>query len=132
MGVPTTMGRSWFGQAQLGRSYGGPNDTTGHFHSFTWRLDIDLDGPGGDSAYLTRHDENLGVVPSRGSDSSQLIQLEGGRAWSANRFSSIEIGDSALVNDNGSPTTYELVPVRSGTARHSEAFTTSDFWVTRS
>ena len=109
----------------------GPNDTTGHSHDFTWRLDIDLDGPGGDSAYLTRHDENLGAVPSTGSDSSQLIQLEGGRAWNAAKFSSIEIGDSALVNDNGSPTTYELVPVRSGTARHSEAFTTSDFWVTR-
>ena len=114
-----------------GPKLGGPNDTTGHFHSFTWRLDIDLDGPGGDSAYLTRHVENLGVVPSTGSDSAQLIQREGGREWSASRFSSIEIGDSALVNDNGSPTTYELLPVRSGTARLSEAFTRNEFWVTR-
>ena len=114
-----------------GPKLGGPDDTTGHFHSFTWRLDIDLDGPGGDSAYLTRHVENLGVVPSTGSDSSQLIQREGGREWSAARFNSIEIGDSALVNDNGSPTTYELVPVRSGTARLSEAFTRNEFWVTR-
>jgi Cu2+-containing amine oxidase len=114
-----------------GPKLGGPDDTTGHFHSFTWRLDIDLAGPGGDSAYMTRHDENLGVVPSTGSDSSRLIELEGGRTWSAARFNSIEIGDSALVNDNGSPTTYELVPVRSGTARLSEAFTRSDFWVTR-
>lgn len=114
-----------------GPKLGGPDDTTGHFHSFTWRLDIDLDGPGGDSAYLTRHVENLGVVPSTGSDSSQLVQREGGREWSAVRFSSIEIGDSALVNDNGSPTTYELVPVRSGTARLSEAFTRNEFWVTR-
>lgn len=82
-------------------------------------------------AMVAAYDENLGVVPSRGSDSSQLIQLEGGRAWNATRFNSIEIGDSALVNDNGNPTTYELVPVRSGTARLSEAFTKSDFWVTR-
>ena len=114
-----------------GPKLGGPDDTTGHFHSFTWRLDIDLDGPGGDSAFLTKHVENLGVVPSTGSDSSQLVQREGGREWSAARFSSIEIGDSALVNDNGSPTTYELVPVRSGTARLSEAFTRNEFWVTR-
>ena len=114
-----------------GPKLGGPDDTTGHFHSFTWRLDIDLDGPGGDSAYITRHDENLGVNPSTGSDSSQLIQLEGGRAWNATRFNSIEIGDSSLVNDNGSPTTYELLPVRSGTTRLSEAFSKSDFWVTR-
>ena len=114
-----------------GPKLGGPDDTTGHFHSFTWRLDVDLNGPGGDSAYMTRHDENLGVVPSTGSDSSRLIELEGGRTWSATRFNSIEISDSALVNDNGNPTTYELVPVRSGTTRLSEAFSKSDFWVTR-
>ena len=31
----------------------------------------------------------------------------------------------------GIATSYELVPMRSGTARHSEPYTKADFWVTR-
>ena len=51
--------------------------------------------------------------------------------WDPKKFNTLLIQDSTLKNGNGRPTSYELVPMRSGTARHSEAFTKKDFWVTR-
>lgn len=113
-----------------GPKLGGPNDTMGHMHDFTWRLDIDLNGAGGDSASITKHVENLAVTPSTATDSSSLITTEASLVWNATQFNTLEITDSALVNGNGRPTSYELIPLRSGTARHSEAFTKKDFWVT--
>ncbi len=114
-----------------GPKHGGPDDTRGHMHSFTWRLDMDLNGPAGDSVYYTKHVENLSVDPSTAQDSSILIPKEGSRLWNAAQFNTLEIGDSALVNSNGRSTLYELIPFRRGTARHTEAFTKKDFWVTR-
>jgi Cu2+-containing amine oxidase len=103
----------------------------GHMHDFTWRLDIDLDGPGGDSVYLTRHLENLTVSPSTATDRRELISVEGGRTWVPGEFNTLEIVDRTLRNGNGHQTSYELVPARSGSARHSEAYSRQDFWVTR-
>ena len=51
--------------------------------------------------------------------------------WKAREFNTLEISDETLVNDNGRHTSYELVPWRRGTARHTEAFARKDFWVTR-
>ena len=48
----------------------------GHMHNFTWRLDVDLNGPGDDSVYFTRHVENL-TPPSTAMDDLLLIQIEG-------------------------------------------------------
>lgn len=109
----------------------GPDDTTGHMHDFTWRLDIDLNGPGGDSARLTKHKENFSAGPSTGTDRTVPIRKEGGRVWRARQFNTLEISDETLVNDNGRHTSYELIPARRGTARHTEGFTKKDFWVTQ-
>ena len=116
----------------------GPPPTLGHMHNFTWRLDIDLNGAGGDSAYLTRHvEKNLTPPfppPAQGStaqDSRSLIENEGGRVWNPENFNTLLIEDRTLKNGNGRATGYELQPMRSGNARHSEAFTKKDFWVTR-
>ena len=49
-----------------------------------------------------------------------LISVEGSRVWNPQNFNTLEIRDSALQNGNGRATSYELVPMRSGTARHSE------------
>ena len=100
-------------------------------HDFTWRLDIDLNGAGGDSAYLTSHLEDLTVSPSIATDQSDLISVEGSRVWNPQNFNTLEIFDSALQNGNGRATSYELQPMRSGTARHTEPLSKKDFWVTR-
>jgi primary-amine oxidase len=113
-----------------GPKLGGADDTRGHMHNFTWRLDVDLNGAAGDRAYLTSHVENL-AAPSTATDTMNLISVEGSRVWTPQNFNTLEIFDSALQNDRGRATSYELVPMRSGTARHSEPFTQRDFWVTR-
>jgi len=113
-----------------GPKLGGPDDTSGHIHNFTWRLDVDLNGAGGDSVHLTRHAENFLVNPSTSADAESLIAVEGGRIWSPTTFNTLEIHDSLLQNGRGRPTAYELVPLRTGTARHTELYTRNDFWVT--
>ena len=110
----------------------------GHMHNFTWRLDIDLNGADDNSAYLTSHFENLMAPPcsfnpsgcSTARDKSDQILVEGSRFWKPQNFNSLQISDRTLKNGNGHDTYYELVPMRSGTARHNEAFTQKDFWVT--
>jgi primary-amine oxidase len=104
----------------------------GHMHDFTWRLDIDLDGPGGDSVYLTRHLEDLTASPnSTAEDRRELISVEGGRTWIPGEFNTLEIFDRTLRNGNQRRTSYELVPARHGNARHTEPYSRRDFWVTR-
>jgi primary-amine oxidase len=130
-----------------GPKNGGPNDKRGHMHNFTWRLDIDLNGADGDLAYLTSHLEDLNFPPppfpynpsdpgSTATDPKELISVEGSRFWRPQNFNTLEIRDRTLKNDPPPPrhwrfTSYELVPMRSGTARHSEPYTKADFWVTR-
>src|SRR5262249_5571814 len=103
----------------------------GHMHNFTWRLDIDLDGANGDSARWTTHTENLAPQNSTAMDKSELILVEQGLVWYPQNFNTLQVQDNRLENGNGRRTSYELVPLRSGTARHSEAFTKKDFWVSR-
>jgi primary-amine oxidase len=102
---------------------------TAHMHGAIWRLDIDLDGPSGDSAYLWKHIEQL---PGRGAiDTMQLIKTESGLVWNPREFTSLHIQDSTLRNANGKSSGYGLTPLLPGTPRHQEAFTKYDFWVTR-
>ena len=118
-----------------GPKLGGGDDIRGHMHNFTWRLDIDLNGAGGDSASLTKHEEDLASSPnSTATDGKELISVEGSEVWNPQQFNTLVIKDSMLKNGpppKGRPTSYELVPMRSGTARHTEHFLKKDFWVTR-
>jgi len=108
-----------------------PNE--GHMHNFTWRLDVDLNGAGGDSAYLTSHSEDFMPPLSTATDGRERIVIEKGLLWNPRNFNTLLIEDSTLKNGSNPPraTSYELVPLRTGTARHSEPFTKRDFWVSR-
>jgi primary-amine oxidase len=107
--------------------------TLGHMHNFTWRVDIDLDGAEGDSVHWTSHSESLEGegFGSTATDEEELVATEATREWDPAEFPTAKITDSALQNPNGRQTAYELIPVRSGSARHKEVFTKTDFWVTR-
>jgi Cu2+-containing amine oxidase len=111
----------------------GEATTLGHMHDFTWRLDIDLNGANNNLAYLTGHFENLELPSSESTatDKMALISVEGSRFWRPENFNTLGIANRNLENGHGRTTTYELVPMRSGTARHSEPYTKADFWVTR-
>lgn len=101
-----------------------------HMHNVMWRLDLDLDGPDGDSVYFSRHrwKKDSGSASER----EILVARERGIPWLAPRFTTLSIYDATLRNAQGKPSAYRLIPWRLGTARHTEAFTRSDFWVTRS
>ena len=106
----------------------------GHMHNFTWRLDIDLNGAGGDSAIWTSHNEIFALGQnSSATDDAELIPVEQGLVWNPKKFNTLRVEDSTLKNGSTPPraTSYELVPMRGGTSRHTELFTKKDFWVTR-
>jgi hypothetical protein len=100
-----------------------------HMHSVTWRLDIDLNGPGGDSVRESRHLESS--TAQTATDSEVAITTEGSRTWSPAQFTTWNIYDATLVNGQGKRSSFRLTPVRTGTARHDMPYTQKDFWVTR-
>lgn len=103
--------------------------TVAHLHNPIWRLDIDLDGFPGDSVHQGLHNEPLPGLTA--TDSAPLIGAETGLAWEHLKFHALHVHDASLRNDKGHPTSYHLIPLRSGTPRHQEGFTKNDFWVTR-
>jgi Cu2+-containing amine oxidase len=103
-------------------------------HNVTWRLDIDLNGADGDGVQRTRHVESVPSQTNPGTsatDDRVPVATETALDWNPTEFTTVEVSDATLQNANGRGTAYELVPFRSGTARHSEAFTQGDVWVTR-
>jgi len=105
-----------------------PQPLETHMHGIFWRLDIDLNGFPGDSVGVVSHTESLGPTAS---DSTAMIPTEGSRQWNASAFTNLVIHDSTLRNRQGHTSGYHLIPLRTGTPRHQENFTKSDFWVTR-
>jgi primary-amine oxidase len=108
--------------------------TEGHMHNFTWRLDIDLNGADVDTAQVVTHHESVQSPTDPGTtafDLRTLVSTETSLAWTATEFTHIEVSDATLQNANGRKTAYALIPLRSGTARHQEAVTQADFWITR-
>lgn len=116
--------------------YNNPNvPTEGHMHTALWRIDVDLDGPDGDSAAFAHHLERdlfgNGQPTYSATDllSGQGIEMQ--EVWDPELFTTLRVEDTQRKNANGHQIGYELVPVRSGTARHVEPFSHQDFRVTR-
>ena len=118
----TILGRS----GATGLIFAG-HEETGHMHTTTWRLDVDFNGSSGDSVYLGTHTET-GLT---GNDTQSQIFNETGVTWDPEKFSEFNVYDATLKNARGHQSSYRLMPLRWGTARHDEAFTKNDFWVTR-
>lgn len=103
-----------------------------HMHGPIWRLDIDLNGAGGDSVHLARHREPSSIfTPGRANDTMTLISFESGHEWNPLQYTALHIQDATLRNARGHSSAYHLIPIRTGTPRHAENFTKKDFWVTR-
>jgi Cu2+-containing amine oxidase len=118
-----------------------PRSTTEvHSHDVLWRIDVDLNGSGGDSAIQLRHLESAaqGLVsvdveePFNGG-------LEGVTQWNPLEFYTIGVADSS-TNAYGDRIGYTLRISPAGLSRHygeaarllrKERFTQSDFAVTR-
>lgn len=98
-----------------------------HMHGVFWRLDTDINGFSGDSVHRVAHTES-GLTAT---DPSQMILQESGLQWNPLNFHTLHIHDATLKNGQGHASGFHLMPIRTGTPRHQEAFTKNDFWVTR-
>jgi primary-amine oxidase len=104
-----------------------PQPLEAHMHGIYWRLDIDLNGFPGDTVDVVSHAESGPTA----TDSAAMMSREGSRQWNPRAFTMLHVHDSALKNGQGHVSGYDLMPIRTGTPRHQENFTRSDFWVTR-
>jgi primary-amine oxidase len=102
-----------------------------HMHNALWRLDIDLNGASHDSAMVMTHSENIAGLTA----SDSAVGFNGGKEgfvdWDPVNWTEIGVEDTQTLNTSGKHISYDLMPMRMGTARHKENFTHHDFWVTR-
>jgi len=110
-----------------------------HMHNALWYIDINLGHPDHNSVRLMRHLEpdpdlltNPALFPTRAKDVMEKINngLEGFADWKAEEFTALNIVDTLTTNARGHNISYDLMPMRTGTARHDELFSKHDFWVT--
>jgi Cu2+-containing amine oxidase len=111
-----------------------------HMHNVLWRLDVDLNGSGGDTAVQLTHVEaaNASAI-SRDLEEPFNGGAEGVTQWDPQAFSTIGVVDDS-VNAHGNHIGYTVRIAADGLARHhgesaggtrKEKFTQSDFAVTR-
>lgn len=112
--------------AATGRKLGGEDDTRGHFHNFAWRVNLDVAGPGGDTAEVASV-----RVGSSVRDVHRELLREGGVKWDPKGFTHLEVEDATAVNGRGRTVGYTLAPVREGNTKFPEGWTKFPFWVTR-
>jgi Cu2+-containing amine oxidase len=114
-----------------------PRSTTEpHMHDALWRIDVDLNGSGGDTALQPTHIETA-ATPRSARDVEELFNggREGVVQWDPATFYTIGVEDSTL-NAYGNPIGYALRIATDGRSRHfgafarEERFTQSDFAVT--
>ncbi len=110
-----------------------PNlETTGHMHHGCWRIDVDLGDRDHNTVYVIKRSEPKGQ--QRATDVVSLFNngIEGGMIWNAYEFTRLRV-QAKTKNGQGKLMSYELLPLRPGTARHwgaDEKFSHFDFWVT--
>ena len=97
-------------------------ETIAHTHVAFWRIDVDLGGAGGDSAYVLRHREDL--ASGSWSDTTEAFNggTEGVLAIEPTEFTQLQVA--------GGGGTYDLRPLYRGLARHRPDWTRYDFATT--
>lgn len=114
--------------------------TDAHMHSTLWRVDVDLNGSGGDSAKMISHREGPPSLFAQDVEEPFNGGFEGSMTWDPTRFLTIAIEDET-TNARGHAIGYELHAQPEGLSRHygeeagltsrKEKFTKFDFAVTR-
>jgi primary-amine oxidase len=111
-----------------------------HTHVALWRVDMDLNGNGGDTATWLTHGEPGPTVPlPQAQDVRTPFNVEGSRRWSEGENAGLLIEDNA-TNAFGNRLGYQFVPVDNFPSRHfgptnqvdpTEMWTQNDIYVTR-
>ena len=101
-----------------------------HTHNALWRIDINLDGAGGDSANVLRHVEQIGSLTWRNTVESFNNGREGALNILPVEFTQLQVVDAGLNNGHGKQSAYDFRPLYRGLVRHAEPFMRNDFWIT--
>jgi primary-amine oxidase len=124
-----------FRVGSTGRNYAS-REWQGHMHNGLWRVDVNLDGPAHNSVWVMEHIEPEPERPARAQTLMRPFNngIEGFEDWDAHKFTMLTITNDKKRNIRGVPISYDVVPLRHGTARHygpdKEECTQHDFWVT--
>lgn len=114
----------------------------GHMHNALWYVDANLGGSWHNSVRLMRHVEpgdptvpcavSATTSPQTASDCMPKFNngVEGFVDWNDKEFTHPNIMNTLIKNAQGHNISYDLMPMRPGTARHEEDYTQHDFWVT--
>lgn len=105
-----------------------------HMHNALWYIDINLGQSDHNSVSLMKHLEpSPSTNPPQAADTMTPFNggVEGFADWNAEEFTGLNIMDTQTTNAQGHNISYDLMPMRTGTARHAELFTKHDFWVTK-
>ncbi|MCS7046756.1 MAG: hypothetical protein NZO58_10400 [Gemmataceae bacterium] len=123
-----------FRVGSTGRNYSS-REFEGHMHNALWRIDINLDGPAHNSAYIMEH-----IETPEGNGTAKTVHRpfnqgrEGFEDWDAYKFTMVNIRHEKRKNIRGMPLSYDVMALRMGNARHygpQEECTLHDFWVTK-
>lgn len=102
-----------------------------HMHNAHWRIDIDLADGKKNNAMLMKHVEDPSKLTAEDTEEAYNSGVEGGIDWEPKEFTMVRVV-SDKANANGKPISYDLIPaLRHGSARHKEAFTQHDLWVSK-
>jgi hypothetical protein len=108
-----------------------PKAYEAHMHDALWHVDINLGDADHNSVTLMKHIEPAGSLQATDPMGPFNGGVEGFVDWNAEEFTCLNIQDNIGFNARGHNISYDVMPMRPGTARHDEAFTKHDFWVTK-
>lgn len=127
-----------FRVGSTGHNYGG-SEYDPHMHNALWRINVNLGGPK-NTVYLMEHNE----TPAGGGKAETVHSLfnkglPGFADWDPLKFTMLHIVNENIKNGQKKPISYDLMPLRHGSARHyggdrekrEEDCTLHDFWVTK-
>jgi Cu2+-containing amine oxidase len=122
-----------FRVGSTGRNYG-TREFEGHMHNGLWRVNVNLDGARNNSVYVVEHVEPDGDRAKAKSVVRPFNNgVEGFEDWNAAKFTTLNISSGKKKNARKMPVSYDVIPLRGGSARHfgaKEECTEHDFWVT--
>jgi len=106
-------------------------------HVYTWKINVDVNERGRNRATIWRHEPipnvRLGAVANTTMpDRAEIVTKERGIPWDPANFTTLSITDPGLLNKQGKPSGYQLLPSRYGNARYGgvDDYTYNDIWVT--
>lgn len=112
---------------------GGEADHATHIHMPAWRMEFDLGNAEANKIEMV--ERMIDPVTNQVTSLRRPFNAgrEGGEVWDPVKFSTLRITNSVTKNrhDPSRNVGYALKAVRTGSIRTSEAFTASDFWVSR-